>query len=105
LFEDILILIGGPQGSGLETSATVLTRAFAVDGYYVLSDREYYSNIRGKHSYIHMRVSAEQKFSLRYPVDLVVAMDAESVFTHLLDIRENGFLVFDTGTINTRLIG
>ncbi|MGQ4916081.1 MAG: 2-oxoacid:ferredoxin oxidoreductase subunit alpha [Candidatus Asgardarchaeia archaeon] len=101
--ENLLLMIGGPQGSGLETSAIVLTRAFANKGYNVFSDREYYSNIKGKHSYTHMRISARECRSLSYPVDLIVAMDAETVFTHFDDIAKGGYLFYDINVVNTKL--
>ncbi|MEB3787793.1 MAG: 2-oxoacid:acceptor oxidoreductase subunit alpha [Desulfurococcales archaeon] len=104
-YSDLHLLLGGPQGSGLETSGQILTYALALRGYGVFSDREYYSNIVGRHSYVHMRVSArELPRSLSYPVDLVAAIDAETVFTHMFDIRKGGYLVYDVGTGGTKLI-
>ncbi len=101
---DILLLIGGPQGSGMETSGQILTSALAMRGYGVLSDREYYSNIVGRHSYVHMRISAKTlPKALSYPVKLAGFIDAESVLTHVFDIDEGGWLIYDTGTDKTRL--
>ncbi|MGC9116503.1 MAG: 2-oxoacid:ferredoxin oxidoreductase subunit alpha [Conexivisphaera sp.] len=92
------MLLGGPQGGGLETSSQVLTWAFARAGYGIISDREYFSNIRGRHSYIHAEASAtELPRSLRYPVHLVAAMDAETVFTHFGDLQRGSYLVYDQG--------
>ncbi|MCE4612121.1 MAG: 2-oxoacid:acceptor oxidoreductase subunit alpha [Desulfurococcales archaeon] len=103
--KDVYLLVGGAQGSGLETTAQVLAPAFASLGYGVLANREYYSNIVGRHSYIHMRISASgEPKALSYPVDFVGAMDAESVFTHWDDIREGGYLLYDLGVARTRLI-
>jgi len=41
------LVLGGPQGQGLETAAQVLTSAFAVLGYGVYSTRDYYSKVLG----------------------------------------------------------
>ena len=102
---DLLFLVGGAQGSGLETTAQVLAPAFASRGYGVLANREYFSNIVGRHSYIHMRVSSSgEPRGLTYPVHLVGAMDAETIFTHWDDIAEGGYLVYDLGVSKTRLI-
>jgi 2-oxoglutarate ferredoxin oxidoreductase subunit alpha len=74
-------ILGGPQGSGIETSMMIIGRALARRGYGFLANREYFSNIVGRHSYIHLRVkSDEYPRSLTYPVDLLVAMDAETIF-------------------------
>ncbi|MEB3774117.1 MAG: 2-oxoacid:acceptor oxidoreductase subunit alpha [Desulfurococcales archaeon] len=102
--DELLLLIGGPQGSGMETSGQILTSALARRGYGVVSDREYYSNIVGRHSYVHMRVSARRiPLSLTYPVQLAGFLDAESVFTHVFDIGDGGWLIYDTGVSRTRI--
>lgn len=92
------IILGGPQGGGLETSSEVLTWAFSRSGYGVFSDREYFSNIRGRHSYVHAEISAaELPRALRYPVHALGAMDAESVFTHFGDVVPGSFVIYDLG--------
>ncbi|MCX8165198.1 MAG: 2-oxoacid:acceptor oxidoreductase subunit alpha [Acidilobaceae archaeon] len=102
--EEALILIGGSQGSGIETSSLILSSALVRAGYGVLSNREYYSNIVGRHSYIHLRASGKEiPRSLSYPVDLVAALDAESVFFHFDDVREGGYLVYDQDASRTKL--
>jgi len=99
LRSEVMLIIGGPQGAGLETAMAILGYAFARLGYGVLADREYFSNIKGRHSYVHIAVSSRRiPASLDYPVDLVAAMDAETVFTHYGDIADGGFLVYDSST-------
>ncbi len=95
-------ILGGPQGGGLETSSQVLTWAFARAGYGIISDREYFSNIRGRHSYIHAEASsAELPRALRYPVALLGAMDAESVFVHYEDLARGSYLIYNIGEEGT----
>ncbi|MEM0048405.1 MAG: 2-oxoacid:ferredoxin oxidoreductase subunit alpha [Ignisphaera sp.] len=102
--EGLSMILGGPQGAGVETSMTVLARALARRGYGVIADREYFSNITGRHSYIHMYVSAKSlPRSLRYPVDILAAMDAETVFTHIDDLGERGYVIYDTGVLQKKL--
>jgi len=43
--KEVHLILGGPQGAGVETTASVLTASLAKLGYGVMSDREYYSNI------------------------------------------------------------
>lgn len=93
---ELRLILGGPQGAGLETSMIVIARSLASMGYGVLADREYFSNIKGRHSYIHMTVSWDRiPRSLDYPVHAILAMDAETVFTHYRDLSLNGVLVYD----------
>ncbi len=100
---ELNLLLGGSQGTGLESSALILTKAFAYLGYGTMSDREYFSNIKGRHSYIHSRISSnELPLSLTYPVQLVCALDAETVFTHFEDIETGGYLVHDSSLASTK---
>jgi 2-oxoglutarate ferredoxin oxidoreductase subunit alpha len=98
---EICLIVGGPQGAGLETTAQLLTTSLARLRYGVISDREYFSNIVGRHSYIHLRASAREiPRSLRYPVQLIGAMDAETVFTHFQDLEPGGIIVYDSSVEN-----
>ncbi len=102
--KELELMIGGPQGSGLDTTGQILTSSLAYIGYGVISDREYYSNITGKHSYIHMKVSpARVPYDLSYPVKLLTAIDAETLFHHYNDIDEKGFIALDERGLDTNL--
>jgi len=100
---DLMWVIGGPQGGGIDTGANVFMRAVARAGYYVIGDREYFSNIKGRHSYFMVRVSDEPRGGLLSPIDVLVALDAETTFTHFQDVKHGGYVVVDTSTFNTRL--
>jgi len=101
--EELNLLLGGAQGAGLESSAQILNKAFCYLGYGCFSDREYFSNIKGRHSYTHMRFSSKTlPSSLTYPVQVVCAMDAETVFTHFEDLEDGGFLVYDLSSSNAK---
>ena len=94
---ELRYILGGPQGGGLETSSQVLSWAFAREGYGVVSDREYFSNIKGRHSYVHATISSTEIYpALAYPVQIVGAMDSETVFTHMYDLTEGGILIYNS---------
>ncbi len=96
MVEKIDMILGGAQGAGLETTTQILSSAFASSGLGVLSDREYYSNIKGRHSYVHAEVSSGTvPRSLNSKIDLLGCMDAETLFTHFLDLKEESYLVYD----------
>jgi len=98
---ELRYILGGPQGGGLETLSELLSWAYAHAGYGVISDREYFSNIKGRHSYVHATVSAtELPRHLTYPVDVVAAMDAETVFTHFDDLRDGGYIIYNSDDDN-----
>ncbi len=100
---DINIIIGGPQGGGIESAGQIAVKSLVLMGYEVLGSREYHSNIIGAHSYYHLRASPERPKSLKLPVDGILALDAESVFTHMFEAREGGVFVYDPSTAATRL--
>ncbi|MFB6470200.1 MAG: 2-oxoacid:ferredoxin oxidoreductase subunit alpha [Vulcanisaeta sp. AZ3] len=98
---ELRYILGGPQGGGLETLSEILSWAYAHAGYGVISDREYFSNIKGRHSYVHATVSARELSKyLSYPVDIVAAMDPETVFTHFDDVREGGYMIYNSDDDN-----
>jgi 2-oxoglutarate ferredoxin oxidoreductase subunit alpha len=93
---DINITVGGPQGGGIDTSSNMISRAFAQSGYYVLGVREYHSNIKGRHSYTHVRIMATRPRSLKYPIDFLVALDPDSIFEHLEDVGQGSKIIYDS---------
>jgi len=102
--KEIGIILGGPQGAGLETSMAVLGRALARKGYGVIADREYFSNITGRHSYIHMLISSTRlPRSLRYPVEILASIDAETIFTHFDNVVEKGVVIYDENQLNKNI--
>ena len=100
---DIDLIIGGPQGGGIDSAAQIVIRAFSIAGYEAFGIREYYSNIKGRHSYFHVRVKETPVRSLRYPVDLLVCLDAESPFVHMGDVSDKTIVLYDEDLMNTKI--
>jgi len=92
---DFNIIIGGPQGGGVETAGMLLIRAVASTGLEVLGVREYHSNIKGKHSYFHVRVADRAVSSIKLPADILGGLDPETLATHFSEVREGGVVVYD----------
>lgn len=93
---EIDIIIGGPQGAGVESAGQIVLKAFAACGYEVFGSREYHSNIIGAHSYYNIKISERKKRCLSLPVDALLALDAESLFTHFMNLKDNGLLIYDS---------
>jgi len=93
---DITWVIGGPQGSGVESAANIFARACAVTGLQIFGKREFYSNIKGEHSYFAVRVSDKKIRSNVKGITLLVAFDAETLFRHVEDVYDDGAIICDS---------
>jgi 2-oxoglutarate/2-oxoacid ferredoxin oxidoreductase subunit alpha len=93
--DDLSWMIGGAQGSGVDTSANVFARAAAAGGLHVFGKREYYSNIKGEHSYFQVRVSKGLIRSHVDTVDMLATFDEETIFRHALEVRSEGAIIHD----------
>ena len=94
-------LIGGPQGSGVDTAANIFSRVGAKLGYHVFGKREYHSNIKGLHSYFVVRLSDKKIRSNINGANIMVSYDAETLVRHGLDIIKDGAIIYDASIVNT----
>lgn len=93
---DFTWLIGGPQGSGVDSGANVFSKVCAEMGYRIFGKREFYSNIKGEHSYFAVRVSDEEIHSNVNDVTLMASFDAETIFRHFNEVPKGGGIVYDS---------
>ena len=100
---DFTWMIGGPQGSGVETGANIFSQVFSKMGYQIFGKREYYSNIKGEHSYFAVRISDKKIHSSITGTNMLVAFDAETIFRHADDVLENGIIIYDSSLENMRI--
>ena len=103
MVSDFTWMIGGPQGSGVETAANIFSQVFSKMGYQVFGKREYYSNIKGEHSYFAVRISDKKIRSSVKGTNMLVAFDAETIFRHADDVLENGIVIYDSTLENMRV--
>ena len=96
-------MAGGPQGSGVDTAANIFGKACGYGGLYVFGRREYHSNIKGLHSYFHLRIAQKELLANVDDVDLLAAFDAETVVRHLNEVVPDGGVIIDSQQMNTRV--
>lgn len=96
-------MAGGPQGSGVDSAANIFGRACSYGGLYVYGRREYHSNIKGLHSYFHLRVSSHEVATNINDVDLLAAFDAETVVRHISEVVPSGGIIVDKDQVNTKI--
>lgn len=93
---DFTWLIGGPQGSGVESGANIFSKVCAEMGYHIFGKREFYSNIKGEHSYFAVRASDKEIHSNVNDVNLMVSFDAETIFRHFDEVSSDGGIIYDS---------
>ena len=93
---DLTWLIGGPQGSGVESGANIFSKVCAGVGYQIFGKREFYSNIKGEHSYFAVRISDKKIHSNVNDINMMVAFDAEMIFRHIDEVVEGGAIIYDS---------
>ena len=95
---DLVIKIGGAAGQGLQRAALLLGRTFVRGGYHVFAIQDSMSRIRGGHNFVQLRVSDQPVGAMTGTVDLLVALDQETVQVNGKDLREGGIALLDAGT-------
>jgi len=100
---DFSWLIGGPQGSGVDTAANIFSRGVTKLGFHGFGYREYHSNIKGLLSYFVVRLSDNKIRSNVNGANIMVAFDAETMIRHGLGISKNGAIIYDSSIVNTSI--
>jgi 2-oxoglutarate ferredoxin oxidoreductase subunit alpha len=100
---DLTWVIGGPQGGGVETAANIFAGACAGCGLKVFGKREYYSNIKGEHSYFGVRISDKKIQSNVSGITMLVGFDAETLFRHADEVFADGAIVYESELSETQI--
>ena len=100
---DITWVIGGPQGGGVETAANIFAGACARMGLKIFGKREYYSNIKGEHSYFAVRISDKKIRSNVNGITVLAAFDAETLFRHANDVHNDGAIIYESDLVQTKV--
>ena len=93
---DIHLLIGGEAGQGLVTIGQLLGKALVRAGYEIFVSQSYHSRIRGGHNTFAIRLGAGPFFAPRESIDILVALNAESVALHRGQLTGQALLIADS---------
>ncbi|MHB8149571.1 MAG: 2-oxoacid:acceptor oxidoreductase subunit alpha [Desulfobulbia bacterium] len=92
---DIHLLIGGEAGQGLVTIGQLLSKALVRAGYEVFVSQSYHSRIRGGHNTFAIRLGAGPFSAPRVSIDILVALNAETVALHRGQLTGRALLIAD----------
>jgi 2-oxoglutarate ferredoxin oxidoreductase subunit alpha len=105
VIDSINWMAGGAQGSGVDTAANIFGKACGYGGLYVFGRREYHSNIKGLHSYFHLRIAPNEILANINDVDLLAAFDAETAVRHINEVVSEGGIIIDSQQMSTKVLG
>ena len=92
---DINFMIGGEAGQGIQSMGFILAKTFARGGFHIFGDQDYESRIRGGHSFFRIRVKDSPVRANAEPVDVLLALNKESIDRHREELTPGGVIVFD----------
>jgi 2-oxoglutarate ferredoxin oxidoreductase subunit alpha len=94
---EINLLIGGEAGQGLVTLGELLAKSLVRAGYFIVVTQSYHSRIRGGHNTYTIRASGKKIVAPREEVDLLVALNPETVALHKRELSAGGLTMVDRG--------
>ncbi|MDY6932781.1 MAG: 2-oxoacid:acceptor oxidoreductase subunit alpha [Spirochaetota bacterium] len=89
------IMIGGHAGQGLVTIGQVLSKALVRNGYSIVVTQSYQSRIRGGHNTFVIRASTSEISAPQETLDILVALDADTVTGHREELSSDGIVIAD----------
>lgn len=92
---DFNFLIGGEAGQGVQSMGYTLTKTMAKGGYYIFANQNYESRIRGGHNFFKVRVSDHPIQAVSEAVNLIVALNAETINLHRDELVKDGLIIYD----------
>ncbi len=92
---DINFMVGGEAGQGVQSMGFILAKAFSRGGYHVFVDQDYESRVRGGHNFYRVRVKDSDTGAIAEPIDMLIALNKESIELHKKNVAQNGIIVFD----------
>jgi 2-oxoglutarate ferredoxin oxidoreductase subunit alpha len=96
---DLNILIGGAAGQGVHSITLPLAKALMRQGCWVLTVQSYESRIRGGHLFNQVRLADRRLSSSREGVDLLIALNQETVDLHTPEILSHGLIIYDAAEV------
>lgn len=102
---DYSIKIGGAAGQGIQTIGFSLSKVFSRYGYHTFSFQDYESRVRGGHNFHQVRFGDSEVLCPRAPVDILVALDKESIPVHSPELSDIGFAIYDSADLKETFRG
>jgi 2-oxoglutarate ferredoxin oxidoreductase subunit alpha len=94
--EELNLMVAGAAGQGMQTIGFILGKVFVRGGCEVFAIQDNESRIRGGHNFLQLRVSQKPVQSASMPLQLLIALNEESIDKHRQEVTSSGIIVFDS---------
>jgi 2-oxoglutarate ferredoxin oxidoreductase subunit alpha len=88
-------MVGGEAGQGVQSVGAILAASLAQRGFNVFADQDYESRIRGGHNFFRIRAKTDEVLALSPDLDLLVALNKESIDLHEKELKAGGLIIYD----------
>jgi 2-oxoglutarate ferredoxin oxidoreductase subunit alpha len=92
---EVNFLIGGEAGQGVQSMGFILAKTMAKAGYNVFANQDYESRVRGGHNFFQIRVSDSRVNAIASQVDLIIALNEETLRRHQASLKPQGIVIMD----------
>jgi 2-oxoglutarate ferredoxin oxidoreductase subunit alpha len=96
---DVIIGIGGAAGDGVASAGNTLALSVARQGLGVYAYNSYQSVIRGGHSWLRLRVSAEKPLNHGDRLDALIALNQDTLDRHLQELEGGGVALYNSARV------
>lgn len=103
--QEFSILIGGKAGFGIDKSGSIIASILNQLGYRIYIYRDYPSIIRGGHTFSIIRASENRISTHQNKVDLIIALNQETLDLHKSRIKKDCLFIFDSEQVKTNVAG
>lgn len=99
------VLIGGQAGDGIRQASDAISRLFNRLGYWAFAYEDYGSLIRGGHDFAIIRASPKKILAHKDRVDVVVALNQDSIEKHRWRLNAKSLMIFDSAKVKADGLG
>jgi 2-oxoglutarate ferredoxin oxidoreductase subunit alpha len=98
---ELNFMVGGQAGQGVQTIGFTLAKTMSRVGLHVFADQDYESRVRGGHNFYRVRASEDEVQALNEKLDILIAVDQNTVEQHHAELKPDGIAIFDQDKVKT----
>ena len=102
---EISVLVGGKAGDGIRQAGITIAKLLGRLGYRIFFYDDYPSLIRGGHNFSIIRASQEKVSAHKDKVDIVIALNQDTVEKHSDALVKNGIILYDSDKVKADGVG